>query len=205
MPRDLFNILRYGPHAPRFQERIWVNPADVREFIPREEIKRVTGMNRSDSSGLVIDWDQVRDVRPVAEDFRMAYCFGHWRDGKSWEELGVYDYMLQTKKYGHLTLDDMATRYAELDRTFQEIRQEGRLKTRDEINSGNFREQDGILIHIGDDGTPFFGGLGYHRLAIAKILEFDSIPACIGVVGNKALDRLPGLRAAGSGAFGKRP
>ena len=58
---------------------------------------------------------------------------------------------------------------------------------------GNFRERGGILVHIGSDGEPCFAGAGYHRFAIAKILNLR-FPAQIGCVHIEALDHLDEYR-----------
>lgn len=191
LQRDLYNKLKYGLSAPLYKERIWVNPLEVNQLVLREEIRRVTGgLSRDQASGIVIDWQDIRETVSIMEDFRMRYCIQHWKHGISWEELGVYDYMLQTKKYGHQSRNEIKARFKMLDRAFEEVKSSGRLKTRKEINPGNFREKDGILIHIGRDGHPYFGGNGFHRLAMARVLNLKQIPACIGVVGQAALPYL---------------
>ena len=77
---------------------------------------------------------------------------------------------------------------------FKETQQTGKLKTRKEINPSNFREKDGILVHIAKNGRPFFGGHGFHRLAIAQELKLDVIPACVGLVDKSSIQYLKKYR-----------
>lgn len=193
--RDVSNKVKYGFSAPLYKERIWINPQRITRLVLREEIKRVTGgLSRDEASGYVINWEDVQETVPVIEDFRMQYCLQHWKGGLSWEDLGVYDYMLQTKKYGHQSREEIMARFRMLDQAFNEVKKDGRLKTRQELNPGNFRERGGILIHIGKDGKLFFGGNGFHRLAMAYVLNLQQIPACIGVVDKGAIPYLQTYR-----------
>lgn len=192
--RDLKNIFTYGLSAPRFNERIWVDPRKIECMIERDEVKRISGYHRSRASGVVIDWDNVENIKPITDEFRIQYCYGHWKEGKTWEELGVIDHMSKSKKYGDWPRKKIKARFEMLDQAFQETKKEGRLKTRQEIDPKSFRESGGILVHIGKGGQPFFGGNGFHRLAISKVLELEEIPACIGLVDKDAIQYLNELR-----------
>jgi len=194
LKKDLNNILRYGLNAPRFCETIWINPQEVDEIIYSSEIQRMTGKSRHEASGTVVEWNLTNKPAPLTNEFRYNYCIEHWLYGKSWKELGVIDYMATTKKYGKWTEEQIEARFHMLDRAFEEIRDMGRLKHRKEIDPGNFREKDGILIHIGKGCQPYFGGGGFHRLAMAKVLKLDKIPACLGVIDKDSLPELKNLR-----------
>lgn len=193
--KDLRNKLKYGKDAPLYFERIWVNPMEIRMMIPRDEVKRVTGIHRNRASGVVVDWDEISRSYPITEEFRIQYCFKHWKDGISWDELGVIDHLSKSSKYGSWPKKKIRERFRMLDRAFEETKKLGRLKTRDEIDPAGFREEDGILVHIGKHGEPVFGGNGFHRLAMAQVLELDRIPACIGLVDKEAIPLLSKFRA----------
>lgn len=192
--RDLINKLKYGWHAPKNLELIWINPQKVNSFIPREEIKRVTGKDTNNLSGEVIDWDKIENYSSLMDQYRIQYCYEHWGNDKSWEELGVFEFMAKTKKYGNWSEERIKARFHMLDSAFSEVREMGRLKQRKEIDSSNFREKNGILIHIGKNGKPYFGGGGFHRLAMAKVLKLNVIPACLGVIDKDALPMLSQMR-----------
>lgn len=192
--RDLKNISKYGLSAPRVHERIWVDPRKIEYMIERDEVKRVSGYHRSKASGVVVDWDNVKNLKPITDEFRIQYCYAHWKEGKSWEDLGVIEHMSKSKKYGSWPRERIKARFEMLDQAFEETRKEGRLKTREEMDPKNFRETGGILVHIGKNGQPIFGGNGFHRLAISKVLELEEIPACIGLVDKNSIKYLEKLR-----------
>lgn len=191
---DVRNKLKYGWSAPLYKERIWVDPRKIEYMIEREEVKRVSGLHRSKASGVVVDWAEVENIKPITDEFRIQYCYAHWKEGKSWDELGVIDFMSKTKSYGSWPREKIEARFKMLDRAFEETKKTGRLKTRKEIDPSNFRESEGILVHIGRGGEVFFGGNGFHRLAIAKVLGLEEIPACIGLVDKNAIQILDKFR-----------
>jgi len=81
-----------------------------------------------------------------------------------------------------------------LDELYNIVTQSGTLSPRHELIKGNFREEGGILVHIGPDGAPYFGGKGHHRLAVALAAGVDLIPAQIGVVHRDGLTKLGAFR-----------
>lgn len=175
-------------------ERIWINPQDIEHLIYREEIQYVTGKNREQASGTVIDWKKIKNTSLLTDEYRIQYCLGRWKKGMSWEELGVYEFMKITKKFGDWPRSKVIDRFERYDRVYDIVKKEMRLKTRQELDPSNFREKDGILVHIGPEGKPFFGGNGYHRLAMALVLELNTIPACIGVVDKNSIHLLKKFR-----------
>jgi len=185
--RDAYNRLKYGAGAPKYCERIWVDPQKIDGLITNEEIIRVTGMHRNRASGRVVEWSKIKECLPLKEQCKMQLCFRHWKDGVSWEELGYYDFMGKMVRHRKETRQKIIDRFAMLDEAFEWARHTGTLKMRCQINPSAFREEDGILVHIGANGQPFFGGNGFHRLAIAKALNLEKIPVCIGVVDKDAI------------------
>lgn len=119
----------------------------------------------------------------------------------TWDETGIIAQMLEKiERNGKVDRlkneEDVRVRYQELDNLFTETRKEMRLKTRAELIPGNFREEGGILIHIGPDGKLVFGMKGHHRLAMALTLELKQIPVQIGVVHFSAVSTLKTLRSS---------
>lgn len=195
--RDLYNISRYGRVAPRKFELIYVNPGRIEHYVPDREIVRLTGRDRNRASGMVVDWSRIQNVLELRDQRKFMLCQSHWREGRSWEELGYYEFMSRTNKWGRRTRFQISKRCDKLDSLFEEVKITRQLKTREQLNPGHFREEGGILVHIGPDGEPVFGGHGFHRLSIAKILDLDSIPACVGVVDRTALDSFEECRRRG--------
>ncbi|MAL99571.1 MAG: hypothetical protein CL583_14095 [Alteromonadaceae bacterium] len=187
---DRINLKNYGPQAPLFAERLWI-PLDQVEHALKK-------WNSKESARVVAEWPDER-VRKVRDLPSIKACLQHWREGMSWEETGVIDQMVERiRKNGKVdrlrNRADVERRYAQLDELYLQVRQAGRLSPRSELVPGNFREEGGILFHIGPGGEPYFGGKGHHRLAIALALGQAALPAQIGAVHSDALSALLSLR-----------
>ena len=183
------NVVRFGTAAPRPNERIWVEPAGVRYALGGLPVR----------SGYVVDRWPPADPVPFEEHVHVRFALAHWRDGLSWEETGAYDYMLEQihrrgRQDGCHSLEDVRRRYERLDALFETVREERRLRTRAELDPTARDEDGGILIHVGPDGEAAIGDSGKHRMAIAKLLELDVVPARIGYVHRDALPLLRRLR-----------
>jgi hypothetical protein len=196
--RDIKNKIIYGKEAPVFAERIWINPLDCCGALAGKYI--LNGVHQRKGSGLVVEypWPQAKVISVIEVD-KIRFSVDHWVNGIPWEDTGIYELMQKIistrgKADGCRSIDDLVRRYNDLDLIFNQIKREGRLKTRKEINPGNFREKGGILIHIGPKGGLFFGGGGAHRFAIALTLQLKKIPAQVGYVHKSAIPFLPELR-----------
>lgn len=189
---DRYNRKVYGKNAPLFAERIWV---------PVEKIQYAVKAGSSKQSGQVIHHWLTRGLMRVDQTVAVRACIDHWQYGVDWKDTGIYEVMveqIQTRgKVDRLrTLADIKLRYQQLDTLYSNIQKTRRLSTRQELISGNFREEGGVLINIGPDGTPYFGKKGHHRLAIALALRFEYICAQLGMIHVSAIDHLESLRQA---------
>lgn len=192
--RDPWNRLRFGPDAPRFAERLWVDPRRIQDY------------NRLDliwSSGRVVtgDWPSARQ-RSVEEDPVLRAARLHWLEGVPWEETGELERIeraLDTLEPGQLRAwrgrDEVLERCARLDAIFATIQRERRVRPQGEVEPGTFREFGGIGMHVGPGGVPIRAGNGRHRFAIARVLELPAIPVRIGLVHHTAIPFLQALRA----------
>ena len=189
---DRKNRKVYGPEAPAFAERIWV---------PVEEIQwRLKHWNSKQSGRVVTEWPDEKCTL-VSEQLVIQACHEHWIEGASWEDTGQIDRMMQiisdSGKVDKLrSLSDVRTRYHQLDEIFEQVKREQKFRTRQSLVKGCFREEGGILVHIGPDGAPYFGGKGHHRLALALCAGVKVIPAQIGVVHEQAIEHLARYRRA---------
>lgn len=202
--RDFENLVRYGKHAPRAAQMITVDPREVRHVyygalwdaeLPAGFVKPSDGagpaLGRAFTGSVVGgDWDL--ELVPLASCPKYRACVERYRFGKSWRETGALDLMseiLRTRPGadGCHSEADVVRRFERLDATFREIGSERRLRRRRELDASTFRESGGVYMHIGRDATALFAGGGFHRLAIAKILELESIPAQLGVVHEQAI------------------
>lgn len=192
--RDLVNNIRYGTKAPNHLELIFVDPLDVKRLIPWSVGNRM-GLNQSGRVVEGLDWDVY--TQTVAESGNVNWLIAHWVDGVPWEEVGSYKYVLKEVERrpleGCCTRQDVVDRYRRLDDMFEDAKRTGRLKTRREIDPTALREEGGVIMHIGPDGEPIFGGSGVHRFTVARILNIP-LPCVVGSVDRSALDQYPKFR-----------
>jgi len=195
--RDLPNLIRHGRNAPLWVQRIWVDPRNL---------QRVVYGWRDKHSALVIGGDWPYEPEVVTALPKVAAAMAHWQDGVPWEDTGVYGHVMglieERGAYdGCSKLDDVVGRYRRIDTMFDQMRADGRLRTRRELSSRAFRERGGVPVHIGADLESVFSGNGQHRLAAALTLGFETMPAYVGVVHPNALSQWKAryLRTPGSG------
>lgn len=187
---DSDNRRKYGVNAPQYAELLWVGTKDVECGLKKWTSKQ--------SAQVVDDWPVDLD-RPLQEWKAIGCCLQHWQAQASWEETGLVDQMMswirEKGKVDRLSShEEVLQRYQQLDHLYETVVAERRLRTRKELVAGNFREEGGILVHLGPDGRPYFGGKGNHRLAIAIAAGLEYFPAQLGVVHVSALNSLSRYR-----------
>lgn len=188
MRRDIGNLIRHGSHAPRSRQLIWVATDALNEML-REPQRSAMALRK----GEVVDGDWDLATCPI-DTPKIRCSILHWNDGVPWDETGAYEHHLAQIEAsggsydGCSTLDDIVRRYERLDIVFEQVRREGRLRTRREVSSRAFRESGGIVVHVGRGGTALWGRDGSHRLAMAMVLKLRTLPAQVGAVHADALD-----------------
>lgn len=190
--RDISNVVRYGRTAPRYAERIWVRPAAIHHAL-------VGQSDYATCSGKVTRIEDRFRLTDLYDTPRIRSCFAHWVDGVPWEDTKDHRVMLEAIRQGKdwagcKTEEDLHRRYRDLDAMFRQIRSGMRLKTRQELDPRAYREEGGVLVCIGPDGEPLLYD-GFHRLAIALILELPIIPAQLGYVDEHAIHTLERYRS----------
>lgn len=196
--RDALNLARYGVHAPRWAMRIWVPPLACTSW--------VRGLSASINSGQVVEgiWDL--HAERTSDHFYVSAALRHWGQGVSWKDTGVYERLEKRiansggPQDGCFTPADVVRRFARLDAMFDQVQREGRLRSGTELDRWRWREHDGVLVHIGRDGTPLFGGRGCNRLAAAMTIGLPVIPAQLGVVHPRGVRLLGALLDEGGGS-----
>lgn len=184
---DARNILAYGRSAPRYAERVWIDPAVCNRLL----------VNRFSSSlsGRVLfgDWDL--ETAPLSNSTTFNACVLHWQEGVPWEETGVFEYMMdliasQGYMDGCRSLEDVKERYSRLDAMYRQILSEKRLKSTLELYGQKRRRALGeVLVHVDRNGGLIFGRQGTHRLAASLSAGLPCIPSQIGAVHADALPR----------------
>lgn len=191
---DENNKRKYGPKAPLFCERIWVNPLDCRQALISSNLV---------ISGRVIEnqWPppKTKQIMSTLELKKVKYCINRWCHNLHWQDTGAYELLTQAiDRFGQydgcLNDHDINDRYNKLDMIFEQVKKDGRLCTRQEIAPANFREMGGIIVHIGPENELYIGGGGIHRFAMAYLLSLPLIPAQVGYVHNDAIPYLDLLR-----------
>ncbi len=199
-PRDALNKVLYGPEAPLYAERIWVNPRDCRACL--------SGLGDSYSGKVVTaGWPPPRArQKEIMEVKKIRSCIDHWENGISWEETGIFDFLeREIENHPKNIFDDcgnrkeLKRRYARLDRLFETVKAEGELRTNREVDRWSFRERDGVYCHVGPEASLFFGGVGCHRFSMALVLGLPLIPAKLGCVHVSAITHLKTLRCRPDG------
>jgi hypothetical protein len=192
---DGVQLARHGRRAPRWAERIWIDPS------------------RCTTAGIDIDHGRGRSgrvhrgawrVQPIGSVAQVRMAEEHWSTGASWDDVGAIDLLLQQseqarRRDGIESLADIRGRFRRLDRMFAVVEEEGRLRPRSELPVASFRELGGTYVHIGPGGEPVFGNGGCHRLAMARVLELPEIPAQLGAVHPDALGTWTSLRRTADG------
>jgi hypothetical protein len=194
------NRRRYGPSAPRFAETIWVTPSGDRRSLSEDTIAASFGQLRLFGSAEVIEHDWPSDQTTPLSSRRIQCCIRHWADGVPWEATGVYEIMKSELrklgfKDGCRNDDDIVLRYKNLDAIFEQAKQEGRLRSREEIDPRHAWDKPGLVVHLGPYGLPFWSDHGYHRFAIASVLNLP-LPVQIGLVHVTAIPHLHIYRRA---------
>ncbi len=162
---------------------IWIDP----DRILRRPSSRI---GRWDDLGAVLEgnWDQ--PGRPLETSIKYRSVVDRFEDGTPWEETDLYQKAIERVKNGDtfwngsLTADDVEERTEHVDDLYETIREEGYRSQaerhgrplREIVLSRTFdRSMEEVAVAIGRDGEPLFVD-GNHRLAIAHVLDLESIP-----------------------------
>ncbi len=195
--QHLVKLIRCGAVASKYKkmvwikygEMLWMNPVDCKRILPFKHLYKTYGYSLKQSKAKIVhsSWP-VKYAVPVHKVKAVRFCIDHWVHGVPWEQTGEYKrikkQIRRSKKgvaFGCKNKDDIERRCRNLDRIFEQAKQEGRLRRPDEISPEYYWGNTAIMIHIGSDGEIFQGGGGTHRFAIAHILNVP-FPAQIGLV-----------------------
>jgi hypothetical protein len=109
------------------------------------------------------------------EDFILHQSFvNHFNHGVPWVDTEFFQWALEKRVSSRFkTIEAIHERFAYLDELYEKMKREG-YKRQEEL--GKRSPYDEVLIDIGRDGRIILDD-GRHRLSIAKILDFETIPA----------------------------
>lgn len=135
------------------------------------------------------DWDRQR--APLMSHPKQKALRRHLVDGVPWRETGLYEIILKGIRErgmcdGCRNLRDIERRYSDLDRTYDRIRADGRLRVPWELEPGPSAQATGVRVRLDRQGRIMFAGRGNHRLALAKMLEHP-IPVALHIAHPQAV------------------
>ncbi|MFP8956947.1 hypothetical protein ACLI4Y_09480 [Natrialbaceae archaeon A-CW3] len=162
---------------------VYVSPSII-THCPSERI------DRWDDLGAVLQGNWDKSGQSVESLIKYRSVVDHFENGTPWEETDIYrealTHISQGEPYwnGSLTKEDVNQRIAHIENLYKSIQTHG-FKSQEEIHGKPLREivlsryfdrsKEEIAVAIGRNGEILFVD-GNHRLAIANVLELNSIP-----------------------------
>ncbi|MEA5446308.1 hypothetical protein VCB98_10800 [Gammaproteobacteria bacterium AB-CW1] len=158
---------------------IHVDPVAVSHHCPYHMRVKRQGGSKLDDWGRVREgrWDKKRR-RALRTDILAEDLAVHFLEGLPWEDTALWQRKLDKirergKIDGCRTEAELRARYERLDRLFEQIQADGRLRTAEERGAS---PSDDLFVSIDRAGGYLFGHGGSHRLAIAQLLGLPTIP-----------------------------
>jgi len=186
--RDLANIARFGCRAPKHSQLIFIDAGSCERLITWDAGYR-NGLLRS---AVIRKSDFWRGLTTDIEDHpKMRSILDHWERGIPWQETWGFRWTVEQALSrpgfeGCRSYGDVVALYEKRERLFAKALREVRLRTPAEVDPEKRRAQGAPLMHLGPHGEPIFGGAGYHRFCIARVLGIP-LPCMVGAVHVSAL------------------
>ena len=129
------------------------------------------------------DWDrpQIRfDERAVPRGIRERFD-----EGKEWHETALYDAFLDQldrfgNAWGYRRAEAFTQRCREIEELYRSLQKDGYRQQADlQQRTSIATRTDEINVDIARDGTLCWRCYGQHRLALAKLLEIDTVPVLV--------------------------
>lgn len=194
--RKLTGRIRYGESAADPYTILEVDPSEISYWAPHLNtydrpddglhFSKHEGFNVSiwNDAGAVVggDWDSDENTYRIENTPKYTAVRDHFVDDVPWEETEMFDIHLQIidehgSYDGCKNRHELRERYESLDDIYIDIKENG-YKPQRELVEPNTRSKvryDEIGVGIGRDGKLIFIASGWHRLAIAKILEVKTV------------------------------
>lgn len=145
--RDTKYATRYGAGAPRFAERVWIDPRQVSRVVRDPRFRRPV-------SARVVDGDWDEHAMEIEQWGKFIACQRHWTEGVAWEDTGLIGSLTERLALrgpidGLSRPSDVSRRYTELDKIYGRVQAMSELLSMKELAMQTFRGWGDILIHVG--------------------------------------------------------
>jgi hypothetical protein len=186
---------------------IWINPRDITHGLQWDR----HGYSKYGDRGKVMDGDWDKDIVPLQEIDVFRAFDEHFTNGVPREETDYYARLLKnneekTYKRKMSNMEDLRERMRYLDDLYEQIKLEG-FKRVTEASHGRdpkARDEDEVSVRIGRNGELLFED-GRHRLAIARLLDLEKIPAKVTVRHKLWMDHVREVHEKAKAKGGKLP
>ncbi len=176
------NLARFGRGAPRPRTLFSIAPKEVTQrYHPAQNNNKRIGHWHT---GRVLpgDWDIC--IREFGTSVKFDSCRKHFLKGVPWRKTRAIPYGLKRiarqGKYDECRTEaDLMARYARLDDLWEKTKANGSLP---HGTAKGTSPVTGILVHVDRNGTLLFGNQGFHRLAIAQLLDLPEVTVVLGAV-----------------------
>ncbi len=165
--------------APPFRLR-WVPPDSIQQSL-LESAPQVPQWGRVVDG----DWEEASepfDERAVPRGIEQRYG-----EGREWRETALFDAFREQlarfgNAWGHTDLDGFTERCRRIDRLHDAIQTSG-YRRQDQLHGPDGYATTARLaeinVDIGQEGDIYWRAYGQHRLALAKLLDVDSVPVVV--------------------------
>ncbi len=171
--------IRYNCSAtPEPLERYYVDPTEIEYYLLQppqyRDVYRWFGRIKPG------DWEV--NVGKIEKSKKYQGVVQRYRDGREWRETVVFGHMIDLIQNGMYpdsctSPREIEERYKEIDELYETIRSDG-YKPDNEISLSRGEIGD-VALAIGRNGELILQGDGIHRVAIARVLDLDTIPVRI--------------------------
>ncbi len=164
----------------------WINPklivlSLIPDHMSSDPDKRTKPVHEI---GRIADGDWDLKTMPFEELDVFQSFKAHFIDGVNWNDTELYTRIISYFKRGSVrsgcaSIEEFNQKLDDYENLYQSILKNGyRLQTK--ISSSRpFGNEDEIIVHIARDGDYIFTN-GRHRLAVAKLLDIDSVAVKVG-------------------------
>ena len=174
---------RLRPHrytdAPPFR-LLSVDPARIRRSL-LEVAPRIPQWGRVVDGDWESEWEPFHE-RAVPQGIKQRYL-----EGRNWRDTALFDaFRDQLNRFGnawgYTDVAEFSERCREIDRLHDSIRDGGYRRQEDLHSPDGYATTarfDEINVDIGREGDIYWRSYGQHRLALATLLDIDSVPVIV--------------------------